>query len=206
MKKFLIFSFVLVMLAFSASAATIDFKSDSDTQWSNTGNGNDWQNAVSAWIHGYYPIYISIPGTWIWRSNRVTDQEAVEGSTVYFMKDVELPECAREMTGYIDITTDNAFELMLNDQLIGADTNWFTAEHYDLTGKLQAGTNTFTITANNEAMQGGNPDINPAAVIFAGQISYNDSACNEAPEFSGITGLVAVLGAVMGLIVLRKKF
>jgi hypothetical protein len=154
--------------------------SDTTNEW---WDGAAWQPAVACWV---YPDWPSIPGaTWIWRSYKITSWE--EHGPVIFRKGFTLPENAFDITGSIQITADNAYELYLNGRLIGRDgfvtsppihhkddplhaIRWKGIETYNFVP--QPGENEIIIKAVNYRSDIISWRFNPAGLIYRADISY----------------------------------
>jgi hypothetical protein len=211
MNKIAIFFIMALCLIGSVSAANMVVDSNTSMEFYNTSLPG-WQSAVQADKTNSAWDMITIPAQWIWRTLRVNPVEAVNGSTVLFRKEFDIPKCAAGITGSIDITADNSYNLSLNGAQVGydsgylpggSDLGWQSVEHYNLTN-LQPGTNTFTILARNIPQSGGNEYSNPAGVIYSANIEYDDSDCNDVPEFGVIAATIAMVGAIGGIILFRR--
>ena len=199
-----VFMALLLVSAVSATVATfpVNVPSGLSMEFYNE-TSMSWQPAVAADHTNSLWDQIIIPGTWMWRTARVNPVEAgPDGSSVKFRQAFYVPKCDGKLTGTVDITTDNEYVLKLNNELVGADTDWFHAEQYNL-ANLQEGQNMFEIDAVNEGMGGGNEYSNPAGIIFSADVKCE--ADNDVPEFGAIAAGIALVGAFAGILAFRKN-
>lgn len=202
MKKLLTFAITFIILMFTVSAADMTIFSDETTQYMDINNG--LQNSVATWVHPEWTNQVNIPGaTWIWRTYYVTEQEAIEGSQVDFYKTFDLPKCAENIQGQIQITTDNEYAILFGHVLVGTDANWPSVGTYDLSQLLQAGTNQMKFVTNNAPLNGGVPTTNPAGLIYRIDINYDCEDAQDVPEF-GVIGALAVLAGT-GLFIYKRR-
>ena len=109
---------LMILAAGSAGAAepvrSVLAVSDASTKFSV--NGKAFKPAVPAWTHWMWP---KIEGaTWIWTANKVSPDEAHNGSPIItFTRTFDSPSAQQ---GRVEITADNAFEATLNGKLIGS--------------------------------------------------------------------------------------
>lgn len=140
--------------------------SDTRTQWNNNGS---WENAVESWVH---PAWSSLANaTWIWKTYKVTQEEAVNGVTVEFRHLFTLPD---NMSGTITVYADNGVEVFLNNILVkkllcfdagSASMRQECTISYSLEGKSGQNELRFVVTSTPRE-QGSSPEINPAGLIF----------------------------------------
>jgi len=190
----------LAMFAIVSATAFADtIVSDTTTEYY---DGSSWASAALAWVHPSWP---SITGAnWIWNSYYVSANESYYGATYDFRRGFELPACATNITGTIDITCDNEFSVSVDGNSIGSGNAWNTIYHFDISSALTAGSNEFEFTATNLGNQQTNPQNNPGAFIYSASIDYD---CEEpaVPEFGTVAALIALAGAATGFFVLRKQ-
>ncbi|MFX1233917.1 MAG: VWA domain-containing protein [Promethearchaeota archaeon] len=155
--------------------------SDQSVLWSS--DGISWENSYSTYVHPSWPSDPSIEGaTWIWRTS-ITDP-ALEYATVpdggwYFQKNFLIPGVPT--SGEISINVDNAYELYLNNVMIGGEGSmskdgpdfyeWNTIQSFDLLDYLNSDDNTILIRALN-FFDAGTAYSNPAGIIFKMQVCY----------------------------------
>ena len=202
MKKLVLVMAMLVLATTFVAAEQINIVSDNaDEFW----NGAGWNSAVACWVHPSWPIWQSMENsTWIWTAWKVSQEESVHGANVTFIKTFEMPECAKDIDGQIQITSDNAFKLFVNGNYLGSGANWGNLYSYVLGDYLQSGVNTLIINATNWAAdwQNPTPDQNPGSIIYSAKIDYD---CDpEVPEFGTFAAFVAFAGAVAAFFVVRK--
>ena len=192
----------MVFLVSMISVSALTVVSDETNEYY---DGENWVNAVAAWIHPQWVINVNIPGaTWIWSAYQVSVDEAVNGADYVFRKQFDVPECATNLVGTIHITTDNSYNLYLNDVWVGSSGNWQNVESYDISSLLSIGTNTIKVEATNAGLNGGTPTSNPGGLIYSAEISYDGCEGNDVPEF-GLIGAALVVAGALGFIVFRKK-
>jgi hypothetical protein len=187
---------LLLAIAFvvPANAATLNVVSDETVQWSDNESTN-WQSAVATYVHPSWPIISG--ATWIWRTaqtNAPDEYATVPEGGWYFKKTFIVPECATEITGSIDINSDNAEALYFNGDFIGQDgaldkngpdtQAWSTVKTYYPINPV-VGENTILVRAINY-FDTGTYTSNPAGLSFKATINYtenldcdNDGVLNE---------------------------
>ena len=112
----------------SNSTFTLTLVSDTSTEYL---TGTQWLPSVLAWTYGGWPSLND--AAWIWKSYMVSTEEACNGTGIItFRRKFSLPQDARNLSGNISITADNAYELSLNGTLIGSDDIWESIETYQL--------------------------------------------------------------------------
>lgn len=153
--------------------------SDTTTEYL-TENGN-WSPAVFAWVSPDWPSLFE--SSWIWKSEMVTPEEALNGTSITtFRRRFNLPLDARNVRGSLQITADNAYEILLNGTVIGADgvldpgsidLSWTSIETYPF--NAQPGVNEILIRAINyrDSFDRNDPQLNPAGVVFSAEITYD---------------------------------
>ena len=196
MKKALLFLPLFILAIAFVHAENLTIVSDTSTQYYGSSSWNSASAVASlspSWVAN-----VNIPGAvWIWNSPSVTSDEAVNGGTVSFRREIDLPDCAKNFAGTITITTDNAFTLKFNSDAIGSSDNWYDIKTYNISSSLRPGTNFIYIDAINDAMVGGTPETNPAGVLYRADITYDKYSCghhNNSPQESLLPG--AVTGTV----------
>jgi hypothetical protein len=208
MDKIIFALFMAICLMASASALTIE--SGSLLYPLQYYDGSDWQPAVAVDpIHPAWTEQVSIPGaTWMWRTAKVTDEEANSGSVVDFKQTFDIPGCAEAMTGSIQITTDNAYDLYVNGVLVGSDVAWTDVETYDISSYLLPGSNDLEVRGYNNLPESQSADYtsNPAGIIYSAAIEYGQCEDGgDVPEFGAIAAGIAMIGAIGGIILFRKN-
>ncbi len=163
--------------------------------------GCSWENSYPTYVHPSWPSDPSIEGaTWIWRTS-LTDP-ALEYATVpdggwYFQKIFNIP--GTPTSGEISINVDNAYELYLNNVMIGGEGSmskdgpdfyeWNTIQSFDLFDYLNSNDNTLLIRALN-FFDTGTAYSNPAGIIFKMQVCYEyvemeETAWGDGEDFEG---------------------
>lgn len=132
---------------------------------------------------GGWPRYMqpAIPGAqWIWPTTQ-WDPVTQGTNPVTFTKQFTLTEGAHFITGHIQISADNAYDLQVNGQEVGSGHNWTHPDTYDVSSLLRGGSNTITAEATNDpsANPSDPPSSNPAGLIFRADVSYTPD--NTAP-------------------------
>jgi hypothetical protein len=139
-------------------------------------DGVNWSPAVPAWVHPAWPKILG--ASWVWKSTFVTEDDAINGSTVVqFRQRFELRP-SDPTSGILEITADNAYSVSLNGTFLGSSKGPLDASSRDDqtfriidTYKFVAlpGPNELTIKAiNYHWPYGGSPTPrdNPAGVVF----------------------------------------
>ena len=205
MKKIIVYFMFVLTLAFSVCATTMTVVSDETTQYFNE-DTQTFESSVAAWVHPLWTQYVNIPGaTWIWRTFQVTQEEALTGSQVLFKKSVEIPDCAENIQGVLDITTDNIYDVSIGNSVVGQDGNWQDVETYDVSQYLSTGTQYLLFQTENEALSNGNPTSNPAGLIYKLTIDYDGCEQEDVPEFTTLGAIAVLLGAGAIMLFRRKK-
>ena len=131
---------------------------------------SDWQ---AKWIGletgalGKEPFLLG--GTqWIWFPDNNPAASAPLGMR-YFRRVIDLPAGQRIVKATAQISADNSFKFSVNGKPVGHGDNFNLPVTADLTGILQAGTNTLAVGATNS---GSAP--NPAGLIAAIKIEFAD--------------------------------
>jgi hypothetical protein len=137
--------------------------------------------AVLTWKHGAWPLITDSDAAWISSADYVEDP--VNDSWRKFTRTFELCPGAYNISGSIQVTSDNAEEVWLNGYLVGTDGEvygdfvddheWATVLTYDLTSHLQAGTNTLVTVVRNYYQSGGSVTGNPTGLIYEAVITYD---------------------------------
>lgn len=183
--KWLLF-FVLLALSYTGAvfllyaqdtSAQMTIVSDTDTDYL---RGSAWTPAALAWVTDEWPSIEN--ARWIWCSEFVTTEEAQNGTPlITFRRHFTLPTDARTISGTIQITADNAYELLLNGVVIGADgvldpahtdLSWTTVEHYSF--PAQPGDNELLVRAlgYHDTFGRNDPALNPAGLLFFAELTY----------------------------------
>ncbi len=118
-------------------------------------------------------LWPTLPGAhWIWNRRLVSATEAVYGTPwLTFEKSFTIPMSATNVTGQIQLTADNVYELYLNGLPIGGDGNVSKIDTYGLAPRNGSNTlliRVFGLPANPTFT----PATNPAGLIYSAQISY----------------------------------
>lgn len=118
-----------------------------------------------------------------WISTASCPENTVDDSWRKFTKSFELCQGAYDISGSLQVNSDNAEEAYLNGTLLGTDgevqgpfidnQEWDTVITYILTPYLQDGENTLGFISRNYAMSGGTCSSNPAALTFKAEITYS---------------------------------
>lgn len=112
---------------------------------------------------------VSIPDAhWIWESQLT--QPWQDGHPATFSKTFTIPPNATSITGNIQITADNAFDLQVNGVEIGQSHNFTVVSSFDVSSALRPGQNTITAKVTNDCCfsQWGNP----AGLLYRADVSY----------------------------------
>ncbi len=159
----LIFFFGLSSPVVNAEEVKIEVVSDSSTSWSS--DGTTWEPAVACWVS---PTWKTIPGaTWIWAANLI---DSIDKSGPFsFRKIFTIPDNATNITGVIQIITDDYYKLYFNGGFIGEDNNWSNVETYFLNPK--PGFNEILVKASNN-IRCIDPIRNPGGLSFKVTITY----------------------------------
>jgi len=207
MKTINITILMAILVTGAALATTVDIKSDSNTQFK---NGSNWVNSVDPiWNHPSWAVITAqIPGDWIYTAYEVSpgvNGEAYNGATNDFQRAFEIPECATNIKGTIDVTADNQFDAKLNGNEVVSGNDWGTK--YSQSFTPQIGPNTFDFNVINWGKDQGyfltDPEQNPGGLIYDAKISY-DGCGREVPEFGTVAALIALAGAVAAFLIIRK--
>jgi hypothetical protein len=178
------------------SSGYLEVVSDTTTQWlggASHVDGATWSNAFACWVH---PAWANILGaTWIWRT--VNTDSAWEYANVpqydttyhlygwLFKKTFTLPSTAHDITGNIQINSDNAFVASLNGVPVGGEGGMYldgpdTHDYASVTAYgpagITAGLNTLSIRALNY-FNWGSSTGNPAGLAFKAEIWYDYISC-----------------------------
>jgi hypothetical protein len=86
-----------------------------------------------------------------WHAKWLTYQG--DGEVRYFRKRFDLPGAVKQAT--VTVTADNVYELYVNGEQIGKDGDWYTAETYDVAGRLKPGANAIAIRVDNQGSVAG---------------------------------------------------
>ncbi|MBM3475421.1 MAG: hypothetical protein FJX75_19325, partial [Armatimonadetes bacterium] len=76
-----------------------------------------------------------------------------DGEVRHYRRKIDLAAAVKSAT--VTVTADNAYELYVNGERIGADGDWYKAETYDVAAKLKQGANVISIKVTNEGSIGG---------------------------------------------------
>ncbi len=167
------FEFMSASRLFAAESPAFIVASDAKTEFSI--DGKHWQPAVPTWVHPSWPTMKG--ATWIWRVEKVSKEEAVNGSPIITFRRNFTVTPSDGTQGTLQITADNAYEVTLNGNVIGSngtlnaastsDQKWRTFDSYTVT--LQPGKNILSVKAINYHSPLGNSadgESNPAGLIF----------------------------------------
>jgi hypothetical protein len=138
--------------------------------------------AKASFVHSAWgpPKPSSIDGaTWI--STDYCPEDAVHDSWRKFAKSFELCQGAYNISGFLQVNSDNAEEAYLNSTLLGTDgevqgtasdnQEWSTVKTYPINPK--PGENTLEFISRNYALNNGVCETNPAALTFKAEITYS---------------------------------
>jgi hypothetical protein len=118
-------------------------------------------DAFNGWTH-------AIAGaTWLWSSQLVDKPDTTQ--QVQFTRVFTIAAGAVKYTGTLTIATDGAFVCMMNGVLTGVETdeaNYATPLVLNISGSIQAGTNTLLCTVVNPGKAGSTANTNPAGLLF----------------------------------------
>jgi hypothetical protein len=100
-----------------------------------------WSNAVETWEHPNWWDYlepndfVENGADWIWKSYRLSKDEKANGDIVFFKKTFVVPETTEIISATLNITADNAYYVILNNEHWNETTIWHSgfAEGYDPT-------------------------------------------------------------------------
>jgi hypothetical protein len=109
---------------------------------------------------------------WVWKSQMVTPAEALSGSKVWFFQNFTLPASATRLRGQFRISTDNRYELWVNGQLIGRDSNWQSVETFNIDVPTLSTGNWVMVIVTQDGVPGSTPYSNPAGLIYKATLSY----------------------------------
>lgn len=107
-------------------------------------------------------------GNWIWLNQEFPAASASVGE-VNFRYTWDVPDLALVKRARIEATADNAFKLMINDQLVLSGDNFHHIYGADVLSALRPGKNTVTVLATNTGSA-----ANPAGFIAAMRLSKTD--------------------------------
>jgi len=102
-------------------------------------------------------------GYWVWHESADASRGVPTGATVYLRRHLDVAEPVAE--AWLRISADDAYELYVNGQRVGAGDNWAQPERYDLAPLLRTGDNLIAVKASNN-------EAGPAGLFFAGRIVY----------------------------------
>jgi len=173
-----------------AALVTESYVSDTSNQVAASSDGTTYGpfgNAVATWVHPSWP---SISGaTWI--ADTYYEEDPVNDTWLKFQKSFTIPSNAIDISGSIEITSDNAYELSFNGVLIGSDGEvygpchddheWSSIENW--TVSPQTGTNTIEVIVRNYAGNS-NPTSNPIGVLYKMTVDY------ETPVSHTVSGTI----------------
>jgi len=107
---------------------------------------------------------------WIWYPEGEPAASALAGVR-YFRRAFALPADRKMVRASVQLTADNAFELVVNGKSAGRGDNFTVPVTIDITGLLQGGSNTLAVAATNV---GETP--NPAGLIAALKVEFAEGA------------------------------
>ncbi len=111
----------------------------------------------------------SIPDAhWIWET-RLT-QPSQDNHPVTFTKTFTIPPNATSISGGIQITADNGFDLQVNGIEIGQNHNFTVVSNFDVSSALRPGENTITAKVTNDCCF--DAFGNPAGLLYRADVSY----------------------------------
>ena len=150
---------------------TIVVASDGQTEFSL--DGRNWSPAVVTWVHPSWPVLRG--AIWIWRVAKVSQDEAHNGSPVVTFRRKFTPP-AGKIRATLRITADNAYQVLLNGEVVGSsgelvaashldDGHWHTIDAYAV--PLQPGENVIIVRAVNYHSSATSGTSNPGGVVFS---------------------------------------
>jgi hypothetical protein len=141
--------------------------------------GTAYKPAVETWVH---PLWPAIGGA-VWISSNYTVEDPAVDSWRAFLRMFYVPGSV--VSASINITTDNAYILYVNGELIGSDGNVYgpppsprngeyaSIEEYDLTSILEEGINWIWIVLRNyEPLTTATWQSNPTGLIYRLRVTY----------------------------------
>ncbi|TFG35950.1 MAG: VWA domain-containing protein, partial [Parcubacteria group bacterium] len=141
------------------------------------------ENAVLAWIHS---LWTSITGSdWIWKSEYI--ENPTQDETYTFSKDFNVIGTVSSAT--LTLATDNSYKGWINNVSFGENTgehNYEATVSYDVTDKIQNGTNTIQFEVTNMGLPASTPQTNPAGLLY--NLRIERSSCE--PTNVSIYGIV----------------
>lgn len=174
------------------SKGCMEIISDITTQSQGLTSGKPDGDSAYAWEHPAWSTpksEFTLGADWIWESEYVFNPEI--DNWVLFTKEFIIPGLYPiELLGDIKITCDNEYyTLSLNWVTIGTDDIWQTVETYDISDKLDVGSNEIQIIAKNLGVAGSTVTTNPGGLIYEAEVCYEvidqeESAWGEGIQFS----------------------
>lgn len=190
MKKAIFILLALVVALAFAFVATADSNtlvlksSDLAGTVAVSANGTDYGSAnspVLTWKHGSWPLISGSTAEWI--SSAYYVEDPVNDSWRKFTRNFDLCASAFNISGSIQVNSDNAEVVYLNGGEVGIDGTvygahsntyeWQTVKTYDIDSFLEPGTNTLEIVVRNYSQSGGTSTSNPTGLIYQADITYS---------------------------------
>lgn len=142
-------------------------------------------NAVETWQHGNWSADIS-GAAWIWSSENVSEDSALNGESVTFTDSFTVTGTIISAT--LEVGADNSYEFDINGDEVASDSeevNFTTTDVIDVTSAVQEGSNTLSATVENFPQGGGNPETNPAGLVF--KITIVTEICDDGNDDTSVT-------------------
>ena len=128
--------------------------------------------AVLAWVHN---LWASISGSnWIWKTYLV--ENPTQDETYTFSKNFDVVGTVSSAT--LTLASDNTYKVWINDISVGenlGEHNYEATVLYDVTNKIQSGTNNIKFEITNMGLTDSNAESNPAGVIY--KLNIERSSC-----------------------------
>jgi len=142
---------------------------------------HDWGNGKTA----YAPRYNGTDydnGYYVYGDVNDFPDDFLGGQTLFVRKDFCIPLNAYNISGNVDITADDGFEFFTNGNYMGSGNTWTQLYSFGLV--LQTGKNVIAAKCYNiNLLPEWNPtnEMDPAALIYKAEISYDASDVNLIP-------------------------
>jgi len=137
---------------------------------------HDWGNGKTAYPTRWDVDYDN--GYYVYGDSNPFPQGFIGAQTLFSRKSFCIPLNAYDISGNIDITVDNEFELFINGNSIGTGNNWATL--YSFATVFQTGKNVIATKSINIPGPPTN-ETNPAALIYKAEVSYEVLDVNLIP-------------------------
>ena len=140
--------------------------------------------AVDTWMHSSWPAIAEAQ----WISSAYHVEDPTENSWRLFTRSFIIPPSAVNLDGTLQITSDNAEEVYLNDSFVGVDGEvygsfvdnheWSTIIRYGVSP--QPGANELEVMVRNYGLSGGTENSNPTGLIYRMDYEYTPLECETA--------------------------